>query len=75
MGRAEEHGGKKHFLTDDYVLIKVLNKIIKKIGIEKFNDAKIWIETDNKLPDALKNFVILMTCVINVGINFIHNYF
>lgn len=33
-------------MTDDYVLIKVLDKIINKIGIQKFTATKIWIETD-----------------------------
>ena len=36
------------------------------IGIEKVDDTKILIKTDNKLPDdfTLNNVVILIKCVI-----------
>ena len=52
-------------MVDDYKLDKVLGRI-KRIGIEKFDDNKIFINTDDKLPDGitLKNAEILMTCVI-----------
>ena len=45
---------------------------LKKILIEKFDDTKILIDTDNKLSDGitLKRIVILMTCVIKHGIKF-----
>ena len=48
-------------MIDDYMLDKVFEKI-KKIGIEKFGDTKILIDTDDKWPDniTLKNIVILM---------------
>ena len=41
-------------------------KIKEIICIEKFDDTKVLIETDDKLPDDItfKNDVILMTCVI-----------
>ena len=54
----------KNLTVDDYTLDKVLDKI-KRIGIEKLEDTKILIDTDNKLSDdiTLKNVVILMTCV------------
>ena len=53
-------------IVHDYMLDKVLDKIIEVIGIEKFDDTKILIDTDDKLPDDItfKNVVILMTCVI-----------
>ena len=53
-------------MVDDYILDKPLDKIKETIGIEKFDDTKILIDTDDKLPDGitLKNIVILMTCVI-----------
>ena len=43
--------------------IKVLDKVKT---IKDTDDAKIFIETDNKFPDdvTLENFVILNTCVI-----------
>ena len=53
-------------MVDDYMLDKVLNKFKGLIGIEKFHDTKILIDSYDKLPDdiTLKNVVILMTCVI-----------
>ena len=43
------------------MLGKVIHKIKEIIGIEKFDDTKVLIETDYKLPDdiTLKNVVIL----------------
>ena len=40
-------------MIDDYVLDKVLDKIEEIIGIEKFEDTKILIDTDDKLPDDI----------------------
>ena len=59
--------GEKILMVDDNVLHKVLGKIKAIIGIEKFDDTKTLIDTGHKLSDdiALKNVVILMTCVIN----------
>ena len=61
---------------DDYVLDKVLGKIKEIIGIEKFNDTKILIDTDDKLLDDinLKNVVILMTTLLKMMVNFTHSY-
>lgn len=58
----------------DYILDEVLNKIKMIISIEKYDDTKILIEIDDKLPDGvtLKNAVILIGAMI---INFIENYF
>ena len=49
-----------------YILDKALNKIKIIIGIEKVDDKKILIETDEKLPNnvTFKNVVILITRVI-----------
>ena len=53
-------------MVDDYMTDKVLEKIKEIIGLEKFDDTKILIDTDDKLPDniTLKYIVILITCVI-----------
>ena len=40
------------------ILDKILDKIRKIIGYEKFDDTKFLIDTDNKLPDG----VILKKC-------------
>ena len=49
-----------------YTLDKLLDKIKKIIDIEKFDYAKILIDTDDKLPDdiTLKNVVTLIACVV-----------
>lgn len=50
---------------DGYTLDKVLNKIKTIIGIEIFYDAKVLIDTNDKLLDevTLKNSVILITSI------------
>ena len=55
---------KKYLMVDDYMLYKLLDNIKEMIGIGKFDDTKILIDMDDKLPDdiTLKNVVILMTC-------------
>ena len=65
----------KKLLVDDFMLDKVLHKI-KEMGIEKFVDTKILIDTDNTLPDdiTLKNIMFIMD-VIKKMINFVLNYF
>ena len=62
--KIKEH--EKIFDNDDYMLDKVWDKIKLIIGIEKFDDIKILIETHNKLPNevTLKNVAIIITCAI-----------
>ena len=57
---------KKHLMVNDYMLDKVLGKIAEMIGIEKFDNTKIFIDADDKLSNNIifKNIVILITCVI-----------
>ena len=52
--------------VDDYMLDKALDKIKGIIGIEKIDDTKILIETDDKLPDgiSLKAVALLLTRLI-----------
>ena len=52
---------KKYLMIYDYMLDKVLGKIKETIGIVKFDNIKVVINTDDKLPDyiTLKNVVIL----------------
>ena len=51
--------------------------ILKGIGIEKLDDTKILIDTDDKLSDdiTLKNDVILMACVVKDGDKFYQQLF
>ena len=58
--------GKKYLIVDDNILDKLLDIIKKIIGIEKFDDTKTLIETNDILPDVitLKNIVILITRII-----------
>ena len=53
-------------MVDDYILDIKLRKIGKIIGIEKFDNTKILINTDDKLPDDItfKNVAILITSVV-----------
>ena len=66
MEKTEEHERKKLLMLNDYVLDRVLDKIKEIIGIVKFGDTKILIDTDDKLPDSttLQNVVILIICII-----------
>ena len=52
------------------MLDNVLVKITEIIGIEKFDDTMILIDTEYKLLHeiTLKNVVILMTCVTKIVI-------
>ena len=43
----------KEKMFDDYMLDKVLEKIKEIISIEQFDDTKILIDTDDKLPDDI----------------------
>ena len=40
-------------MIDDYVLNKVLNKIKEIIGIEKSDETKVLVSTDDKLSDNI----------------------
>ena len=52
-------------MIDEYILNKVLDSIKEIIRIEKFDDTKMLIETDDELPDDLTVInVILIKCVI-----------
>ena len=53
MGAIEEHEGKKYLIACPCILNKVLDKIKDIIGIEKFDDTNILIDTDDKLPDYI----------------------
>ena len=66
IGKIEKYKGKKYLMTDDYTLDKLFDKIKMIIGIEKFDDAKILINTNDKLFDeiSLKGVVVLILCVI-----------
>ena len=48
------------------MLDNVLDKIKEIIGFEKFDDTKILIDTDGKLPNDItfKNVVLLIACII-----------
>ena len=54
---------KEYLMIDNYLLGLALVNIEEVIDIEKLDDTKIFIETDDKLKHdvALKNVVILIT--------------
>ena len=66
MRNTRQCEGKKYLIVDDNILDKLLDIIKKIIGIEKFDDTKTLIETNDILPDVitLNNIVILITCII-----------
>ena len=66
MGKIQKHEGKTYLMVDDYMLGRVLDKIKETIGIEKFDDTRILIDTDT----TLKKVVLLMTCIIKDGNKF-----
>ena len=51
------------------MLDKVLDKTKEILGIEKFDETKILIDKNDKLPDDItsKNVVILKTCLLKDG--------
>ena len=51
-------------MVDDYMLNEVLEKIKEIIGIDKFNDSKILINTYDELPNdiTLTIFVVNDVC-------------
>ena len=63
-------------MVNGYITDIISDKIKKIIGIGKFDNTKILIDTDDKLPNdiTLKNVAILITCVIKDDGNFIHKY-
>ena len=56
----------KKLTTDDYMPDRVLDKIKMMIDINKFDDSKILICSDNNLPNEVpfKNNVILISCLL-----------
>ena len=55
MWKIEEHEGKEktYLMLDYYIVDKALDKTKEIIGIEKFDDTKILINTDNRLSDDI----------------------
>ena len=53
---------------DDWrcILEKVLDRVKQIIGIEKYDNTKILLDTNDKFPEkiTLKSVVVLKTCVI-----------
>ena len=51
-------------MVDDYMLNEVLEKLKEIIGIDKFNDSKILINTYDELPNdiTLTIFVVNDVC-------------
>ena len=53
MGKIKEHEQKTYLIVNDYMLVKVLDKTKETIGFRKFDNTKILIDTDDKLPDYI----------------------
>ena len=54
MGKIKEHDEKNIYLmVDNYILDKVLDKMKEIIDIEEFDNTKILVDTNDKLPDNI----------------------
>ena len=53
MVKTEEYEGKNYLMVDRNILDKVLDKVKKIPDVETFDDNKILIDTDEKLPDDI----------------------
>ena len=64
-------------MVDDYMIDKILDKIKMVTVVGKFDDANIFIETDDKFSDGitLKNVVMLIIYVIKDGDKFYSQIF
>ena len=63
MGKITEHDEKYIYLmVDNYILDKVLDKMKEIIDIEEFDNTKILVDTNDKLPD---NITLKKCCDIN----------
>ena len=64
-------------MVDDYMVDKVLDKVKEIIGIEKIDDTKILIITDDQLSHniILNRFAILLTCFMRDGNKFYPHQF
>ena len=64
-------------MVDDYMLDKVLDKNKEIKGIDKFDNAKILSDTDDKQQNyiTLKNVEILITGIIKDDIKFYSQLF
>ena len=60
-------------IVNDYMLDKVVDNIKETIGIEKFDDSKILIDADDKIP----NYITLKKWHVSLRImlSFIHKHF
>ena len=74
LGEIVGHEGKKYLMVDDYMLNKALDKTKEIMVIEKFDDTKILINTDDKLSDDI-TFKKVGMLLLKMTINFIHCYF
>ena len=61
IGKIEEYEGKNFLMVNNYTLDKLLDKI-KIMGIEKLDDIRILIDTDNEL---LYGVTLKNVCDIN----------
>ena len=63
MGKIGENEVEKYLMVNNYMLDKVLDKIIETIDIGKFDDTKILTDSIDKSSDYIT--LKLITCVID----------
>lgn len=59
MERIEHYEGKKYLMIGD-ILNKLLEKIVEIICIKKFDDTKILIDTNDKLPHHITLKIVVI---------------
>ena len=50
MRKTKEHEWKRYLMVDAYILNRVLDRIKERVSIEEFDNTKILMKTDDKLP-------------------------
>ena len=62
-------------MSDDYMQVNSLDKIKLIIGIAKFEDTTILIDTDEKLSDNITMVWYWLHELLDFTVCFIHKYF
>ena len=57
-GKIEKKEGERYLIACHCILNEVLDKIKEMIGIKKYDDTKILVDTDDELP----NYISLKKC-------------
>ena len=70
--KLREYNGKKYLIVYEDILTDVIDRVGRLIVIDKFEDFKVLIDSDEGLPGELdlKKVLFLNTCIIKDGKSF-----